>query len=60
MNTLGTGASGLRYHGRDLSKGIEIGIGKATSRPATILEAGAVVPHEEMDHHTSAVRLAER
>lgn len=60
-HTIGIGASGLHYHGRDPTKRIETGTEKATSRPVTTtVEAEAVVRHEEIDHRTSAVRLAEK
>ena len=55
-DTVGTGASGPRSLGPDPTQGIETEIEKATSRPVMIIEAEAGVPHEEIDHHTLAVR----
>lgn len=53
-DTIGVDVSGLHSHG------IEIEIERATSRPVTTVEAEAVVPYEEIDHHTLAVHLVEK
>jgi len=59
-DTIGVDVSGLHSHGPDPAQGIEIEIERATSRPVTTVEAEAVVPYEEIDHHTLAVHLVEK